>query len=450
MHIRLKIIYMKQTLSSLFDRNNPKQMLLNGIFVLFLISLLSRIVLQLFSMANYGGTKDYEDWLISEFLINYQGGFVRRGLMGEILFFFAKHFNIDVVWTIKIFCLVCFVSVCIFFVKSFLKKGYSLYILPLCFFLSGNILFAGWIRKDCLFFCFFIPILWLYHKSNLSIMIKLLLINVLSVFIILSHEVFAFFALPILFLLFFNQYKSKGILLSVVLSLLCLLPSIFAFFLVFRMHGNPEIAQAIWDSWMAILNQETSNIGKAVDAISWSSKSTFALHLKGNFLSVDQRVLSLLIWVITFPVVYYISTNALLAFRKNENDFTNRHKTVLSSVLIFQLLCLSPVFVVLSCDYLRVFFYWITSSFTVFLLIPIDEIEKLFPAVFVHLVKRINKMLTNILQPSKTTLFFLMIFIGIANSSFTIEMAYKATVIYNVLVLLSQPLIFLFSLLHLM
>ena len=32
---------------------------------------------------------------ISEFLINYQGGFVRRGLLGEILLFLTKNFGLD-------------------------------------------------------------------------------------------------------------------------------------------------------------------------------------------------------------------------------------------------------------------------------------------------------------------------------------------------------------------
>jgi hypothetical protein len=136
----------------------------------------------------------YEGWLVSEFLINYQAGFVRRGLLGEILLFFAKNFNINVEWTVKIFCALCFIICCIFFVKLFMKKKYSLYILPLCFFLGGVVLSDHWIRKDYMFFCFFIPVLWFYSNQHLSLTIKLIAINILSVFIILSHEVFVFFA----------------------------------------------------------------------------------------------------------------------------------------------------------------------------------------------------------------------------------------------------------------
>jgi len=235
---------------------------------------------------------------------------------------------------------------------------------------------------------------------------------------------------------------------SGVISLLCILPSIVAFLLVIQMSGNYDIAQAIWDSWHIIYNQPLSEVGHwngtSISAIGWPSKWAVVLHVKSNFLSNYFNVASILVWMITFPVVYYISTNTLLAFRKNENDFKNQHKTALSSILIFQLVCLSPVFMVLSNDYSRIISYWIMSSFAFFLLIPIDKIASLFPVVLVNFVERINEMMTNMLQPSKTTLAFLMMFIGISGCGFTIEAGYvKSTMVYNILFVLSKPFIIL-------
>ena len=414
-----------------------KWTLWNAIFVLFLLSLLVQFSKQLFS--TYG----YESWHISEFLINYQGGFVRRGLTGEILFFFVKNFNLDVEWTIKIFCLACAIAVCAFFVKSFLNKGYTLYLLPLCFFLGNGVFNHDWIRKDYLFFCFLIPILWLCNKDRLSFGIRIPVINILSVLIIFSHEVFAFFSLPLLFLLFFDRFKSKGIARSALLSLLCLSPGIFAFSLCVVFHGNQETAQGIWGSWMSLLNRETSSasdMGGAVTAIGWSSVFAVLKHIGNNFFSLDQRISGLLVWTVTFPAVYYIATNALRVFKKREDDFTRRHKTVLSSVLVFQLLCLSPVFMVLSCDYIRVFFYWTASSFTLFLLLPLEKIESLFPACLFSFAERINKVLADILPPSRAVLALLMMFIGITPFGFNALGAIHTTMSYNVLSLLSMPL----------
>jgi len=416
---------------------NPKQAIFDMVCILFAVSILYRFVLML--LTPYA----YESWQVSEILINYQSGFVRRGLLGEILFFFVKRFNFNIEWAVKIFCTACFIVCCIFFVRLFMKRNYSLHILALCFFLSGIVLSDYWIRKDYLFFCIFIPMLWFGRNQHLSLPIKLIAINLLSVFIILSHEVFSFFALPVLFLLFFEHYKNKGIIRSFILSSLCLLPSIFAFFLTFIFHGDSDTAHAIWDSWTGYIHQETPDIGKSVSAIGWTSGYAIKRHIHFNFLNQDQGIFSSMVWIIIITVVYYISTNALLVFREDKSVFSDQHKTVLSSVLIFQFLCLSPVFLILSCDYIRVIFYWIASSFAIFLIIPMVTIEALTPIFFRTIVERINQKLTSILPPSKTVLVFLMLFIGIADQPSFVEKAYLSSMLYNILFIVSQPFILL-------
>jgi hypothetical protein len=427
---------MRAKLHAIIQKNNLKQMLLDTAFILFTLSLLIRFIIILLP------TLEYEGWWLSEFLINYQNGFVRRGLTGEILFFFARNFNINLELTIKIVCLISIVFVCAFFIKAFLKRGYSLYILPLCFFLGGNII-ANPIRKDFLFICFFISILWIYSKANLSMSIKIIILNILAVFIILSHEVFAFFALPILFLLFFNQKKEKGFLQSIILSFTLLAPSVLAFLSTIYFHGNSETAQIIWDSWFPFINQETSQIGVSVKALGWSSSEAFKYHFKLNFLYIDNYILSIWVWIITFPIIYYIATNALFVFKKTKTIFTYKDKRILSSILVFQLLCLLPLLIILSCDYIRIIFYWITSSFVIFLLIPKIEIEKLFPTAFVRIINHIDNFLKYLIRPSKTILIVLMMVIGISPFYCLFEQALRTTMLYNILLLLSQPLIYL-------
>lgn len=425
---------MRTKLQTIIKKNNLKQILLDTAFILYTLSLIERLIKLVISH------KEYEDWFLSEFLINYQDGFVRRGLTGEILLFFARNFNINIEWTIKIVSLIFIVLVCIFFVRTFLKKGYSLYILPMCFFLGGNII-SNPIRKDFLFISFFIAILWIYNNDNLFKSIKIIVLNILAIFVILSHEVFAFFTLPILCLLFFNQNKEKGFIQSISLSFTLLLPSILTFLATIYFHGNSVTAQVIWDSWLPFINQETSEIGAAVSALGWSSLNTFIRHFKFNFFYTDIRIISTWVWIFTFPIIYYIATNALLIFRKTETVFTDKDKSIFSSVLVFQLFCLLPLLIVLSCDYIRIIFYWITSSFVIFLLIPKNEIEKLFPTAFVRIIKNINNFLIYIIRPSKTIIIFLMMFIGISPFCCKIVDAINTSMIYNILMIMSQPLI---------
>jgi hypothetical protein len=419
---------MKQKIQSLFNKSNIKNTLFNSVFFLVLLSSIYRFANQLLI------THGYDSWAISEFLINYQGGFVRRGLLGEILFLFAQNFDINVEWTVKTCALICFFFVCLFFVKAFLKNGYTLYILPLCYFLGMGTFYSFWIRKDYLMILFFIVILWTY-KSKLSTPIKIFLINILAIAIILIHESFAFFALPFLFLLFFNEYKKISI------SALLLLPSAITFLLTLSYHGDLKTVQTIWNSWVATGNFKVSRLDMfshgSLSALSWPGKWTFIEHFKINFLTKDLNVLSAVFWCIAVPDVYYISSNALLVFRKNENAFTIKDKTNLSSILIFQLICLLPFFLALSCDLGRVLFYWTTSSFVIFLIIPKDKIEKIFPTFFVGFIERINIGLTHILSPTKTTIALLMLMLGIPIEGFSFQRAIETSLTYNSLWTLS-------------
>jgi len=56
---------------------------------LFMIILLDKFIRQI-----VGGVSK-ESWNITEWLINYQGGFVRRGLMGEVIFVFYNYFGLS-------------------------------------------------------------------------------------------------------------------------------------------------------------------------------------------------------------------------------------------------------------------------------------------------------------------------------------------------------------------
>jgi hypothetical protein len=424
---------------TLFDKSNIKQTLLNTAFILFLVSLLHKFIMQILL------THSFESWRGSEWLINYQGGFVRRGLIGEILFFFAKNFNINIEWTIKIFCLLCFAAVSVFFVRAFLKKGYSLYILPLCFFLGTHIADGMyWHKRDYAMFVFLIAIFFTFNKIDKRF-VKFIIINVLVIIALQVHEVFALFSFPFLFLLFFNEYRNKGIFQSVILSIISLVPGICAFLLTLKYHGNYETAQMIWDSWVAVANLNAAEITTyshgALSAIGWESDWTFRMHFEYNFLSRDMLVSSTVFWSVTIPLVYYIATNALLVFRKKEDIFTHRDKTTLSSVLIFQLICLTPMFLVLSCDLGRIIFYWVASSFVIFLLIPKEKIENLFPSFYIRFIKLINNGLTNILHPTKTTLALLMMFIGIPTVGFSLFGVIESGMLYNVLRIISIILV---------
>jgi hypothetical protein len=415
-----------------------KTKILNILYVIFLISLTYKFVTTL--SQSYG----YESWNISEFLINYQGGFVRRGLLGEGLFFLIKHFQFNLEWVIQLSCAILYGLVAFFFVKSFLKKGYTLYILPLGFFLGAFLFCIDWIRKDNLAVAFFILILLLYNKKGWHLAAKIFLINLLGISIILTHEVFAFFALPILFILFFQHFKDKGLRSSFLYSALSLLPCLIALAFAFSAHGTQETACAIWDSWKPFLpDLENKPVGYSIFSIGWDSIRTMKFHFRINFLSHIMEIWSLLGWCLVFPVIYYISTNAIAVFKKSHGVYTEKHRTILSSLLLFQLVCLSPLFTFLSMDYHRVSFYWTASSFAIFLIVPMQRLENLFPAFAYKWAGHINSFFDRFLPPSKTIMVMLMLWIGIPIGPFRLDGVVLNSMIYSIMSILTEPIIIL-------
>lgn len=393
--------------------------ILNIIFIIFLIGLLHYFIKDLFY------TYEYYTSQTSEFMINYQGGFVRRGLIGEVLYYFTENHNIDIRLTIKILCAILYIAVCSFFVYAFRKKNYSLYILPLCFFCGA--FFLGetptdhyWIRKDNLMILFFILALLIYFKTNIRPLFKILIVNILFIFTILNHEVFVFFSLPVLFFILFRYFKKKGIYLAFIYSIICIFPTILATIITTLIHGSPDTAQIIWESWGKHFSDipKYEDISNSVTALGWDSMQTFKNHFKLNFLSLGQSsIWSLVVWCFIFPVVYYISVNVLLVFRKTPDNFTEKHRIILSSIFLFQLLCLFPVFCILSCDYGRIFFYLSASTFAIFLIVPLYTLENLLPNIISKSAIIINRQMDKILFPTKTNVAFLMIFIfGVSNN----------------------------------
>jgi hypothetical protein len=185
--------------------------------------------------------------------------------------------------------------------------------------------------------------------------------------------------------------------------------------------------------------------GSAIGAIGWTGAFAFQYHIHLNFLTVSYGVPSLLGWPVSFILIYYVLINYLSFFKKGDAHYTQEHRTGLSVILLFQFVCLLPLFLVFSCDYGRLCFFWVTSSFVLFLLIPQNVIQRLAPAFFIRCANRINHCLSAVLRPSKMLVAVLMLFIGISPDQFSMGMVMKASVVYNVYAVLRDSILFLYG-----
>ena len=150
----------------------------------------------------YEFTNEFSSWQYGDWLINYQGGLVRRGLIGHILFSLHKFLHIDLDSLIFIF-----VSFLYFFVSFFLIKSIKFIddnIENLLIFLSPGffiypIMNSGIIGRKDIFLIFFVVLFVFFEKkiSNKYILISFLIALVLLCF---SHSGFVFYSQYLFFL----------------------------------------------------------------------------------------------------------------------------------------------------------------------------------------------------------------------------------------------------------
>ncbi len=189
---------------------------------------------------------------ISEWLVNYQGGFVRRGICGELIYQLYQIHPFDVIMFIKGICSVSSILLLILLLYIFKREGWSIAILPLpcCLFYNFQMILA---RKDSLLLLFTFFVFYSFRRGILTKSIKFwLLSSLLASLAILMHEAFFFYSIPILYVWYLHyrctKYKCK-LLRSIFFSLFPFLPCIAVLIIVTINKGDYTISQNIWLSW---------------------------------------------------------------------------------------------------------------------------------------------------------------------------------------------------------
>ncbi|SOD14990.1 hypothetical protein [Pedobacter xixiisoli] len=383
-----------------------KNILINISFFAFVVILLNRFIKHILT----GYTKD--SWGITEFLINYQGGFVRRGLLGEILLSIYNTTGISPYSIIISTCILAYIALATFFVRSIIKQGYPLVFLPFVFFLGNPIINNFWVRKDVILVLLFIAaIYWADKKSNISLIFYNLFLSIA----LLIHESIGFFCLPILCLLLCKEElkQPNGYFKTILTSIYKLVPSILVFLCVIYFKGSKLVADKIWDSWKLIsFPFDTYVVNEpptAVDGISWTTIHGLRYTLK-NLVAFESGIYIPLAWFLTLVAIYYVLTNtSTLNFRLlNYTPKRKFDKSIVSATLLFQFLAVSPLFI-LGCDYGRWVFFWATSSFALILIIPQEKLLTILPKLAFSASEKINTFLSKYLNSKIVLLLCLII-----------------------------------------
>ena len=331
----------------------------------FLISLIVLgIPLNLYNNRFYDNS-----WTVGEWLISYAGGFIRRGLPGQVIFYLSTHLDINPIfltWFISLFSILFLFILIKFFSWDNFQKSFLLSSLVLLGPISEDYL----VRKDVFLVLIYgiclLTIRQLYFKK-ISTFLSILLINIFSIIALLSHEAYGIWAIPSLFLLVFF-YLKKNIMKTaraLFLSFIFIFPSIFSFICCIIFKGNQNIAIAIHNSWKDFKDiMPSTGLLNSVypdGAIAWIGEnlnSTFQLSIS----SLSKFNLFIfwhpLMWALT--IFFAIS---LFSGLKQDPYFNLKKVFILTQLIPF-----IPLFIIAH-DYGRWIFIWSSSSCLLFSLI---------------------------------------------------------------------------------
>lgn len=379
-----------------------------GIGMLLALQWIYRLYLNLEWFPRY----DLDSFNLTEFLINYHGGFVRRGLAGELLWNVSHATGWDtkyVAWGIS---LVVFAIVAVWMVCLFRRARW-------CWWLLCSPLLLGYLddimRKDFLMILLALSALALGRHGGWRGFAG----AIVAAAGVLVHESFLFFGVP-LFALALPWRQSR------LIASICILLPLFAAAACAVWKGDAVVANAIGASWDGIGGM-TGNIYRpgfnALGALDWDGLQMVRGHWWRNF-SNGMNGRGILPQAVIAVAGYYLAVNFLMVFQNksrlnygkpeekaesNPGAFTETDRRNIGSVLLLTWLCCLPLFLGLSCDYNRVAQYVGLSSFGAVLVLGRDETSRRIPQWLGAFVGRLTAISGKLMPPARGWLMALLL-----------------------------------------
>ena len=268
-------------------------------------------------------TVDLYRWQYADWVINYQSGFVRRGLPGEVIYQFSILFNQNI--QISFFIVLSCITFLFYFLNYLYFKNLKFNLIYILLFISPwFFLFSIYdqkigIRKEVLFYIFF---LWLLLDLKTFGYQSDRFWKFIAVFplLLLSHEGIFFFAGYIISsIIIFVDKKNKNKIFFQIFILLVI--SIFIELIIYNFKGNENSVDLICKSLSVYKPDNCENVG-AIWALKEGTEG-FALFLGSHDLKGYLTFLFSFIYGF-FPIFLFFLFN--IANFKNRNLINNKIK----------------------------------------------------------------------------------------------------------------------------
>jgi hypothetical protein len=328
-------------------------------------------IISIFALSNiFRFYKTHDGFRFADWLINYQGGFVRRGFFGSLLINLSEltSLKIDVLYLIIIsfFYLVFFYLVFNLIKKKIIIKDILFLILsPLSF---HFIIFEtrATAAKEILLFLFFIILIFLFIKK-IKLFYTFLYFHIFSLFIVLSHEALAFYFIFIYLFLYLLQNNKNYLVIryNIIFSIIILTQSLI---FIFFYPGTDDQVRIICNflDQNNIIIKHCDNLEVGHSAVAFLKSGT----VKNNiyFKTIFEQIINSN-YLLTYFISFFISFFPIFILIKNIKIKNNFSKYSFFQYLILCFFFIIPVFVAL--DWGR----WLHISYILIILIIFAGIE---------------------------------------------------------------------------
>lgn len=324
--------------------SDEKAYYVNNILTIYFIAIICFVAIYSFVYI-----PDYETYEISDWMINYEGGFVRRGLIGQCLLWANHIHSFDIRYAIVLIEAFFYVLFLYLIFKIFNKYKWSL--LGAMFPIVCSTTSLTVYRRDFMMLCLCYlsyKLFFRYLKDN-GINSLIISIMIMSVSITIYEPIF-FVMVPVLVLQYWNKKKNIiNTLFIFLIPILCMVLSC-----IFR--GTDNQVNDIWQSWLPYLSQyvdiQNENIGFAIQFLGLTNQEVFSLHYECTFRD-NMPLWTIITLIIVFSLAYFLCTYVPSVYREGKRLCENIDKYEISKILLFQLFIQLPIFTLLSCDYGR-------------------------------------------------------------------------------------------------
>jgi hypothetical protein len=287
-------------------------------------------------------------WTVGEWLINYAGGFTRRGAPGLLIYHASLVADIAPWILAAVISVASWISLAVLLLVLCGRIFRGLFIFS-PFVLLAPLIGEYLVRKDCLNLALLgASIMLAKHKNGLSWK-RIIAINLLGIAATLSHESYVFYAFPALYFALIvanpkinRETWSRGAALFVGLFSPVIISSVFCFYF----HGNLQTAESIQQSWILLSDRFPSDYPPypmgAIAAIGWSLSYGFSYTTKPILFELANGFIWRPLALVASVFVLLVIVSSRFAIREEFVFIAAKVRQIFASIFLSMI----PIFVI--------------------------------------------------------------------------------------------------------